>query len=75
MFIAPPSVDTLEERLRSRGTETEESIKKRTNTAIEELRESQKRSYFDSTLVNDELEACFSEFKQFLDGKYDQFKF
>lgn len=29
IFIAPPSMDTLEKRLRGRGTESEESVQKR----------------------------------------------
>ena len=37
IFIAPPSIEELENRLRGRGTETEENIKKRLETAKSEL--------------------------------------
>lgn len=37
IFIAPPSIEELENRLRGRGTETEENIKKRLETAKNEL--------------------------------------
>lgn len=37
VFINPPSVEELERRLRGRNTETEESLKKRLDTAIHEI--------------------------------------
>ncbi len=38
IFISPPSLEELERRLRGRGTETEENIKRRMNNAREEMR-------------------------------------
>jgi guanylate kinase len=56
IFVMPPGIDKLEERLRSRKTENEESIKRRLGTAREELKYA---SQFDFILVNDDLErAC-----------------
>lgn len=37
IFVAPPSLEVLEQRLRDRGTETEENIRKRLETAKTEL--------------------------------------
>ena len=37
IFVAPPSLEVLEQRLRDRGTETEENIKKRLETAKSEM--------------------------------------
>ncbi len=37
VFIRPPSMTALEERLRERGTETEESLQKRLDTARKEM--------------------------------------
>lgn len=37
IFIAPPSKEDLEKRLRGRGTETEEQIKTRLENAAKEL--------------------------------------
>jgi guanylate kinase len=56
IFVRPPSIDVLEERLRSRGTETEESLQKRLSKAERELTYETK---FDTTVINDILsEAC-----------------
>ena len=37
IFMKPPSMEVLEERLRARSTETEESLKKRMSTAKIEM--------------------------------------
>lgn len=37
VFIEPPSIEELEQRLRKRNTETEDSLQKRLNTARVEL--------------------------------------
>ena len=53
IFVAPPSIETLEERLRSRGTENEESLNKRVSKAASEM---EFQSKFDVTVINDNLE-------------------
>lgn len=53
VFIAPPSIDELERRLRGRGTEDEEKIGKRMETAKTELL---KQDTFDHIVVNHEIE-------------------
>lgn len=58
VFIEPPSLKVLEERLRGRGTETDEVILSRLETAKLEL--SHKMEY-DIRLVNDELERATDE--------------
>ncbi|MCB9224568.1 MAG: guanylate kinase [Crocinitomicaceae bacterium] len=56
VFIKPPSLFVLEQRLRDRRTETEESIQKRLSKANAEL---EKADQFDYVLMNDNLEkAC-----------------
>ena len=37
IFLLPPSLAELEKRIRGRGTETEEAIKRRLSAAIEEI--------------------------------------
>ena len=37
VFVAPPSLAELEQRLRGRGTETEEAVQKRLAAAKEEI--------------------------------------
>jgi guanylate kinase len=58
IFVRPPSIDILEERLRSRGTETEDSLKKRLSKAERELAYESK---FDTTVINDVLEVACKE--------------
>lgn len=58
IFIKPPSLALLEERLRGRGTETEESLAKRLSKATHELGFS---AEYDFVIVNDELEQAVAE--------------
>lgn len=58
LFILPPSVDVLFSRLRARGTEKEETIRRRLNTALGELNAA---GSFDFLVVNDRLEAAIQE--------------
>lgn len=55
VFIEPPSLEELEKRLRGRGTETEEAVAARMETARVEL--SRKMEY-DIRLVNDDLDVA-----------------
>ena len=59
VFIAPPSMDELERRLRGRGTETEEAIKTRLGNAAKELEYGQQAGNFDRVFVNANLDECF----------------
>ncbi|XP_014279756.1 uncharacterized protein [Halyomorpha halys] len=65
VFIKPPSIQTLEARLRSRGTETEESLKRRLSVCKEEIRYGQDGN-FDIVIVNDDLAAAYGCFEDFL---------
>lgn len=58
IFIAPPSYEELEARLRGRGTESEEVIAARLATAREEL---QSRDLFDYVVINDDLDRAVDE--------------
>jgi len=58
VFIAPPSMEELERRLRGRGTETEEAIQRRLANATEEMKHQPK---FDLVLVNDDIDRTFRE--------------
>lgn len=55
IYVEAPSILELEKRLRSRETETEETIKKRIGKAIEE---SKFKVDFDKIIVNEELEIA-----------------
>ena len=58
IFIDPPSVDELKERLSTRGTETSESLATRLNKASYEL---SFREQFNKVIVNEELGKACSE--------------
>lgn len=52
IFIMPPSIETLRQRLLSRGTDTIEAIEKRLSKAEEEISE---HNNFDVVIINDNL--------------------
>jgi len=56
--IKPPSVKTLRERLKKRGTETDESFSKRLGKAEFELSFMEQ---FDLVIINDKLDIAFAE--------------
>ena len=58
IFIKTSTTDVLENRLRSRGTETEESIRKRMDKAKVELNHS---AEFDRIIINDDLQKAIKE--------------
>ncbi|XP_067687792.1 uncharacterized protein [Haliotis asinina] len=62
IFIRPPSLEVLEQRLRDRGTETPESLKKRMDTAKEALDYADGNNY-DEVIVNDVKEEAYSKLK------------
>ena len=53
IFIAPPSLEELEARLRGRHTETEEAIQKRLASIKSEIENSK---YYDYVVINDTVE-------------------
>mmetsp|Transcript_32467 Transcript_32467/g.86463 ORF Transcript_32467/g.86463 Transcript_32467/m.86463 type:complete len:680 (-) Transcript_32467:112-2151(-) len=60
LFIAPPSIEELERRLRGRGTEAEAAVNKRVNNAKVEL-EFSRSGFFDTILVNRDLDVATRE--------------
>lgn len=66
IFILPPSVETLEERLKKRATEDEESLRMRLNNALKELEEVPKYEYI---VVNDDFERALSELEKIVKGE------
>ncbi|WP_413323404.1 guanylate kinase [Synechococcus sp. MIT S9503] len=63
IFLAPPSVEELEHRIRGRGTESEVSIQKRLERARTELAA---QGEFDAVVVNDDLETALSELERLM---------
>lgn len=58
IFIVPPSMEVLEKRLRGRGTENDETIRKRLETAGKELGYIEQYDYI---VVNGELEKAVED--------------
>jgi len=69
VFVKPPSLAALEERLRSRKTETEESLKKRLDAARQEIAFGEEEGAFDALIINDDLEAAVTQLKTIIDTK------
>ncbi len=63
IFILPPSLRELKRRLESRGTDDEETIKKRLKIAREEIR---RAPLYDYVVVNDVLEIAFDNLRSII---------
>jgi guanylate kinase len=58
IFILPPSPETLEERIRSRGQDSEDAISRRLERARDEIKAA---SEFDIQIINDDLEVTLQQ--------------
>jgi guanylate kinase len=58
IFVLPPSLDSLERRLRGRGTDSEERIRLRLENARREIALA---SEYDYAVVNDDLQAAYRQ--------------
>ena len=63
IFLLPPSMEALKQRMLKRGTEDSDSMKKRLSKAIDEISELVNYEYF---IVNDDLEKATSELKSII---------
>ncbi len=61
LFIQPPSIEELQRRLASRGTETPETIATRVNKAAYEISFSK---HFDNIIINEQLNKAFEQAEQ-----------
>lgn len=66
IFIAPPSMEVLEERLRNRKTESAETLKKRLKWAQYEMNQA---NHYDYVIINDDLETAYAELKNIVIAK------
>jgi guanylate kinase len=64
VFCFPPSFEILEERLRGRGTDSEDKIRQRLAKAAEEYEERSKYRYH---LINDDLDDAVTRFKRIIE--------
>jgi guanylate kinase len=64
VFVMPPSLESLRERLEQRETETPESIARRMGKAPIEL---QKSVLFDKVILNDDLQNAFAKAEEMVE--------
>ena len=68
-FVKPPDFDVLETRLRKRGTENEDDIRRRLENARREL---SKAADFDHVVLNDRLDRVTLEIESLIKKKLNQ---
>lgn len=68
IFIAPPSVEELERRLRSRGDTSDEQISIRLKRAVWEMEQAQK---YDYVVINDRVDTCAEQVLKIIAEKAD----
>jgi guanylate kinase len=66
IFVAPPSIEVLEGRLRRRGTEPQDIVRLRLETAEKEM---EAVGEFDRVIVNDDLERACEELRGVFEGR------
>ena len=72
LFLSPPSLEILEQRLRGRGTDDEESVQKRLDQAKVEVEFANSGAIHEKIIVNDDLEKAYEEVETWVvdGGKY-----
>lgn len=61
LFLAPPSLEILEKRLRGRATENEDGLRRRLEQARREMEFAQTPGVHDAIVVNDDLDTAYRE--------------
>lgn len=64
IFIQPPSMEELKERLNNRGSENKQTLQKRLKRAEMEMRYADN---FDYSVVNDDLDTAYAEVKAIIE--------
>ncbi|PDG19322.1 guanylate kinase, partial [Listeria monocytogenes] len=67
IFLAPPSLDHLKERLIGRGTETDEKIQSRVNEARKEV---EMMNLYDYVVVNDEVHLVKERIQSIVEAEH-----
>lgn len=67
IFLLPPSLDELQNRIVTRGTESEETIRSRMNAAIDELKLIEN---YDYAVVNDQIEKACSKIQAIIAAEH-----
>ncbi|HXR24181.1 MAG TPA: guanylate kinase [Candidatus Binataceae bacterium] len=66
VFVLPPTFDDLAQRLRKRGTETEDAIERRLNRSRDEARAYSKYDYL---IINENVDASVERFRSIVNAE------
>jgi guanylate kinase len=66
VFLLPPSIAALEQRLRSRGTDSDEVIRSRMDRRRAEISH---WDAYDYVVINDDVGSCFAKVKKILEAE------
>lgn len=72
VFVLPPSIEELKRRLRSRGTESPDSLARRFKAALDEISH---HALFDYLVVNDELDIAYDQLRALLIAERQRHRF
>lgn len=61
IFLAPPSIEVLEQRLKARGTEDDKTLQTRLKRAAKEMKY---KNHFDKYIINNDLESAYNEIRE-----------
>ena len=66
VFLLPPSIASLEQRLRSRGTDSDDVISSRMDRARDEISH---WDAYDYVVINDDIDECFAKVRTILEAE------
>lgn len=73
IFLSPPSLSALRERLTGRGTESAETLKNRLEASTAEIEYARSTGAYDAVVVNDDVEDAYRRLKMcIVEGKHEQ---
>lgn len=67
IFLLPPSLDELQNRIVTRGTESDETIRSRMSVAVDEIR---LMEHYDYAIVNDHVETACTKIQSILAAEH-----
>lgn len=67
IFLSPPDLNELRNRLVNRGTDSEEKVEQRLNKAVEEMRQIR---YYDYVVENDKVENAARKVKHIIESEH-----
>ena len=72
LFLSPPSIEILEQRLRGRGTDKEDAILQRLKQAEVEMNFAKEEGSHDKVVINDDLDRAYKEVEDWVvdGGRY-----